>query len=66
MRISSKRMLVQLLFFILFNAAFLGMPLLPAFVPVLECFSMPYKTVLCNLGIVQRNLSFDWEVSALV
>lgn len=55
-------MLVQLAFFILFNAAFLGAPLLPLFLPVLECFQMPYKSVLCNFGIIQRNLSFTWEV----
>lgn len=62
MKISNKRNLVQLTFFILFNAAFLGIPLLPLFLPVPECFSMPNKTVLCNIGILQRNLSFDWEV----
>jgi len=56
-------MLVQLIFFIAFNAAFLGMPLSPLFLPVLECFAMPNKTVLCNFGIVQRNLSFTWTVT---
>ena len=63
MKISNKRNLVQLAFFILFNAAFLGIPLLPLFLPVLECPAQPTKTVLCNIGILQRNLSFDWEVS---
>jgi polyferredoxin len=63
MKISSKRLLVQLTFFVVFNAAFLGAPLIPLFVPVFECFSMPYKTVLCNFGILQRNLSFEWQVS---
>ncbi len=62
MKVSTKRMLTQLAFFIMFNAAFLGVPLLPVLVPVLECFSMPYKTTLCNFGILQRNLSFDWQV----
>lgn len=38
------------------------MPLLPLLLPVLECFAMPNRTVLCNLGILQRNLSFDWLV----
>jgi len=65
-RVGNKRLLVQLGFFILFNAAFLGAPLLPLFVPVLECFSMPYKTTLCNYGILQRNLSFDWAVVPVI
>ena len=66
MKISNKRNLVQLAFFILFNAAFLGIPLLPLFLPVLECPAQPTKTVLCNIGILQRNLSFDWEISTAI
>jgi ferredoxin-type protein NapH len=62
-KISNKRLLVQLGFFVIFNAAFLGLPLLPVFLPVFECFAMPDKTVLCNFGILQRNLSFMWTVS---
>jgi ferredoxin-type protein NapH len=65
-RVRKKRLLVQFGFFILFNAAFLGVPLLPLFVPVLECFSMPYRTALCNYGILQRNLSFDWAVVPVI
>jgi polyferredoxin len=61
-KVGNKRLLFQLGFFLLFNSAFLGIPLLPLFVPVLECFSMPNKTTLCNYGILQRNLSFDWTV----
>jgi ferredoxin-type protein NapH len=60
--VRKKRLLVQLGFFMLFNAAILGAPLLPLFVPVLECPSMPYKTTLCVYGILQRNLSFEWAV----
>ena len=63
LKIATKRFLFQLGFFIMFNAAFLGLPLLPVFLPVLECFAMPNKTVLCNFGILQRNLSFAWIVS---
>jgi ferredoxin-type protein NapH len=62
LRIGSKRLLVQLGFFIFFNAAFLGLPLLPLLLPVFECYAMPGKTVLCNFGVLQRNLSFDLEV----
>jgi polyferredoxin len=62
MKISHKRILIQLGFFILFNTAFLGIPLLPLPLPVLECFSIPNKTVLCNFGVLQRNLSFTWEL----
>jgi len=62
MRISRKRILVQLAFFVLFNAAFFGVPFMPLLVPVLQCFAMPCTTVLCNFGTLQRNLSFDWVV----
>jgi ferredoxin-type protein NapH len=65
-RVRNKRLLVQLGFFILFNAALFGVPLLPLFVPILECPSMPYKTALCNYGILQRNLSFDWAVVPVI
>jgi len=58
--------MVQLGFLVVFNAAFLGVHLLPLFVPVLECIGIPVRTVLCNWGILQRNLSFDWEVSPVV
>jgi len=27
---------------------------------------MPYKTALCNFGILQRNLSFDWEITPAI
>jgi ferredoxin-type protein NapH len=66
MMVRNKRLLVQFGFFVLFNAAFLGVPLLPLFVPALECFSMPYKTTLCVFGILQRNLSFDWAVIPVI
>jgi ferredoxin-type protein NapH len=59
---SNKRILVQWAFFILFNAGFLGITVLPLLVPVLECFAMPNRTVLCNFGVLQRNLSFDWQI----
>lgn len=62
MKISTLRILVQLAFFALFNAAFLGIPLLALFLPIPICPSIPTKTVLCNFGILQRNLSFDWIV----
>jgi ferredoxin-type protein NapH len=65
-RVRNKRLLVQLGFLILFNAALFGVPLLPLFVPILECPSMPYKTTLCNYGILQRNLSFDWAVVPVI
>ena len=66
MKNSTLRILVQLVFFIMFNAAFLGISLLPLFLPVLECPSMPTKTVVCNIGILQRNLSFDWKLSPVI
>lgn len=62
MKISIKRTAVQLTFFALFNAALFNVPLLPILVPVLQCFAMP-TTVLCNFGVLQRNLSFDWPIS---
>jgi len=62
-KVSAKRNLVQLTFFVLFNAGFFGISVLPLFLPVFECPSMPNKTVLCNMGILQWNLSFYRVVS---
>lgn len=63
---NNKRILIQFGFFVLLNAAFFGVPLFIFPLPVLECFSMPSKTVLCNFGILQRNLSFDWAMSPVI
>lgn len=42
------------------------MPLLPLFLPVMECPSMETKTVLCNFGILLRNFSLTWEVKTMI
>jgi len=57
------RKTVQLLSFILFNAAFLGLPLLPIVLPVLQSLGSPNKIIGEAFGTIQwmlSNLVFPW------
>lgn len=60
MRIAKKRMLVQFAAFIMLNGGIFGLSTLPLFLPILQCLNLPTKTVGCNIGILQRNLSLAW------
>ena len=64
MKIAKKRMLIQIAAFVALNGAVFGISTFPLFLPVLQCLNLPTKTIGCNIGILQRNLSLTWSASA--
>lgn len=64
MEVAKKRLLVQLAALVALNGAVFGISTLPLFLPVLQCLNLRTKTIGCNIGILQRNLSLTWFVSS--
>lgn len=63
--ITTIRLIVQLSFFILFFGGLFGLQVTPSVVlPVLVCRDLPFRTVTCAFGLLQRNLSLDTELNS--